>query len=151
MVDVIAKATNDLYPTDILFQTPYWAQVKSQMGMAPMAFDILSSETWGDVLVLIKNHCGHKLALVPQGPEHAPGEDCYGQHLEDLSLRETSWLQASCTGLACALRGNAAASVMKWARFRPRLMTLTPSMVCTVSRLALVAESSCAAVRGTIP
>ena len=86
MVDVIAKATNDLYPTDILFQTPYWAQVKSQMGMAPMAFDILSSETWGDVLVLIKNHCGHKLALVPQGPEHAPGEDCYGQHLEDLSL-----------------------------------------------------------------
>ena len=66
MVDVIAKATNDLHPTDILFQTPYWAQVKSQMGMAPMAFDILSSETWGDVLVLIKDHCGHKLALVPQ-------------------------------------------------------------------------------------
>ena len=35
MVDVIAKATNKLNPTDILFQTPYWAQVKSQMGMAP--------------------------------------------------------------------------------------------------------------------
>ena len=86
MMDVIAKGTNELYPTDILFQTPYWAQVKSQMGMAPMAFDIHSSETWGDVLVLIKNHCGHKLALVPQGPEHAPAEDVYGQYLEDLSL-----------------------------------------------------------------
>ena len=86
MVDVIAKATNNLNPTDILFQTPYWAQVKSQMGMAPMAFDILSSETWGDVLVLVKDHCGHKLALVPQGPEHAPAEDSYGQYLEDLSL-----------------------------------------------------------------
>ena len=35
MVDVIAKGTNELHPTDILFQTPYWAQVKSQMGMAP--------------------------------------------------------------------------------------------------------------------
>ena len=86
MVDVIAKGTSELYPTDILFQTPYWAQVKSQMGMAPMAFDIHSSETWGDVLVLIKNHCGHKLALVPQGPEHPPAEDMYGQYLEDLSL-----------------------------------------------------------------
>lgn len=86
MVNVIAKATNELNPTDILFQTPYWAQVKSQMGMAPMAFDILSSQTWGDVLVLIKNHCGHKLALVPQGPEHAPAEDLYGQYLEGLSV-----------------------------------------------------------------
>ena len=86
MVDVIAKATNKLNPTDILFQTPYWAQVKSQMGMAPKAFDILSSETWGDVLVLIKKYCGHKLALVPQGPEHPPAEDLYGQYLEDLSV-----------------------------------------------------------------
>ncbi|GFM34975.1 lipid II:glycine glycyltransferase FemX [Desulfovibrio subterraneus] len=86
MVDVIAKATNELYPTDILFQTPYWAQVKSRLGMEPMAFDILSSETWGDVLVLIRNHCGHKLALVPQGPEHAPDEESYGQYLEDLSV-----------------------------------------------------------------
>ena len=86
MVDVVAKGTNELHPTDILFQTPYWARVKSQMGMAPIAFDIHSSETWGDVLVLIKNHCGHKLALVPQGPEHPPAEDMYGQYLEDLSL-----------------------------------------------------------------
>ena len=86
MVEVIAKATTSLNPTDILFQTPYWAQVKSQMGMAPRAFDILSSATWGDVLVLIKNHCGHKLALVPQGPEHAPSGDLYGQYLEELSV-----------------------------------------------------------------
>ena len=86
MVDVITKTTSELYPTDILFQTPYWAQVKAQMGMAPMAFNILSSQTWGDVLVLIQNHCGHKLALIPQGPEHAPAVDMYGQYLEDLSL-----------------------------------------------------------------
>ena len=86
MVDVIAKATNELNPTDILFQTPYWAQVKSHMGMAPLAFDIHSTETWGDVLVLIKDHCGHKMALVPQGPEYAPSEDSYGQYLEDLSV-----------------------------------------------------------------
>ena len=86
MVDVIAKATTQLNPTDILFQTPYWARVKSQMGMSPMAFDILPSDTRGDVLVHITDHCGHKLALVPQGPEHPPAEDLYGQYLEDLSL-----------------------------------------------------------------
>ena len=86
MVDVIAKATTDLNPTDILFQTPYWAQVKSRLGMEPVAFDILSSETWGDVLVLLRNHCGHKLALVPQGPEHPPADGSYGQYLEDLSV-----------------------------------------------------------------
>ena len=86
MVDVIAKATNELNPTDILFQTPYWAQVKSHMGMAPLAFDIHSTKTWGDVLVLIKDHCGHKMALVPQGPEYAPSKDSYGQYLEDLSV-----------------------------------------------------------------
>lgn len=86
MIDVLNKPTTALYPTDILFQTSYWAQVKSRLGIKSMAFDILSSEIWGDVLVLIKNHGGYKMALVPQGPEHAPHEDAYGLYLENLSL-----------------------------------------------------------------
>ena len=106
MVDVVAKGTNELHPTDILFQTPYWARVKSQMGMAPIAFDIHSSETWGDVLVLIKNHCGHKLALVPQGPEHPPAEDMYGQYLEDFPSRWQTVLNPMWPLYATTCRGS---------------------------------------------
>ncbi|TVM18260.1 peptidoglycan bridge formation protein FemAB [Oceanidesulfovibrio indonesiensis] len=85
MVDISAKKTTSLNPTDILFQTPYWAKVKSRLGLEPHAFDIFSTGSWGDVLVLLKNCGNHTIALVPQGPECAPREDERGLFLESLS------------------------------------------------------------------
>jgi lipid II:glycine glycyltransferase (peptidoglycan interpeptide bridge formation enzyme) len=86
MVQLLPKETEELQPTDILFQTPYWAQVKSSLGLTPQAYDVFSSGPWGDVLVLLKTVGDHKVALVPQGPEVAPQADDYGTFLENLSL-----------------------------------------------------------------
>ncbi|NCC85425.1 MAG: peptidoglycan bridge formation glycyltransferase FemA/FemB family protein [Clostridia bacterium] len=86
MLDLSSKKTDTLLPTDILFQTPYWAQVKSSQGLEPLAFDIVSAGPWGDVLVLLKPCGKRKIAVVPQGPEHAPREEDYGIFLEDFSL-----------------------------------------------------------------
>jgi len=86
MLDLSSKKTDTLLPTDILFQTPYWAQVKSSQGLESLAFDIVSAGLWGDVLVLLKPYGKRKIAVIPQGPEHAPCEEDYGVFLEDFSL-----------------------------------------------------------------
>jgi lipid II:glycine glycyltransferase (peptidoglycan interpeptide bridge formation enzyme) len=97
-VRLAPKKIQSLLPTDILFQSDYWAHVKSRLGCKPVAFDILSPEPTfnpardigrdnrGDVLVLLqpvgRNNLG---AFVPQGPEQAPSGDHRGQYLEELS------------------------------------------------------------------
>ena len=86
MLDLSSKTTAALLPTDILFQTPYWARVKSRLGLTPLAYDIASAGPRGDVLVLLKPCGAKKVAIVPQGPEHAPDQDSYGPFLEDFSL-----------------------------------------------------------------
>jgi len=82
------KTLHGLFPTDILFQTLYWARVKSLLGCRVQAFDILSSswEIKGDFLVLIQSHGPNLLsAYVPQGPEYSPDKENYGPFLEELS------------------------------------------------------------------
>ena len=37
-MNIKPKAMTALYPTDILFQTPYWARVKARMGLSPQVF-----------------------------------------------------------------------------------------------------------------
>jgi hypothetical protein len=86
MMDISSKTTAALLPTDILFQTPYWAQVKSRQGLEPRAFDIATGGPWGDVLVLLAGIGGRKAAIVPQGPELAPAQEDYGTFIENLSL-----------------------------------------------------------------
>jgi hypothetical protein len=86
MLDLSSKKTDTLLPTDILFQTPYWAKVKSSQGLDSLAFDIVSAGPRGDVLVLLKPCGKRKIAVIPQGPEHAPCEEDYGIFLEDFSL-----------------------------------------------------------------
>lgn len=86
MVDLSRKKTQALLPTDILFQTPYWAQVKTRLGMESHAFDIRSSGPGGDVLVLLRRFGRHRVAIVPQGPEVAPPHEDYGVYLESVSL-----------------------------------------------------------------
>ncbi|MBE1425904.1 lipid II:glycine glycyltransferase (peptidoglycan interpeptide bridge formation enzyme) [Desulfomicrobium macestii] len=85
MLDLSVKKPEALLPTDIFFQTPYWAQVKSRQGFKPLAFD-LESRKCGDVLVLLQPLGDKKVAVVPQGPEYAPDEENYGPFLEDFSL-----------------------------------------------------------------
>ena len=86
MLQLSSKNPQALVPTDIVFQTPYWADVKSRLGFMPMAFDLYTSDRWGDVLVLLQQYdTDATLAYVPQGPEHAPEQDSYGVFLEELS------------------------------------------------------------------
>jgi len=87
-VDVFLKPkeAKTLLPTDILFQTVFWSQVKARLGWKALAFDFSSSSLRGDVLVLIRALGNDiKAAYVPQGPEFGPGPDDYGLFLEALS------------------------------------------------------------------
>jgi lipid II:glycine glycyltransferase (peptidoglycan interpeptide bridge formation enzyme) len=86
MIDVTSKAMNALLPTDILFQTSFWAQVKARLGLHPRAFDIQAAGPDKDVLVLLKPFGKHTIAIVPQGPEFAPPEEDYGTFIEDFSM-----------------------------------------------------------------
>ncbi len=82
------KEPQELLPTDILFQTLYWARVKSRLGCRVLAFDIQPepASSPGDVLVLLQKYGpGLKSAFVPQGPEVSPGKEEYGPFLEALS------------------------------------------------------------------
>lgn len=85
-INLAPKKVKALLPTDILFQTPYWGQVKSRLGMEPLAFDIRSPKPLGDVLVLLQPHGPDNLAAyVPQGPEFTPDQESYGPFLEELT------------------------------------------------------------------
>ncbi len=87
------KEIYSLLPTDILFQTVYWSQVKSRLGWKPFAFDLASSGSTGDVLVLTRALAGGiSAAYIPQGPEHGPVPEQYGPFLEELSERIAGYL-----------------------------------------------------------
>lgn len=85
-MDIVSKAMAALLPTDILFQTSFWARVKARLGLRPHAFDIPTAGPEKDVLVLLKKIGKYSIAVVPQGPEHSPPEDEYGAFLEDFSM-----------------------------------------------------------------
>jgi len=74
-------------PTDILFQTAYWAQVKARLGWQPHAFDIAPrTGNQGDLLILVKSiDADTAIAYAPQGPELSPVPEDYGPYLEALS------------------------------------------------------------------
>lgn len=84
-MDITAKKMTELLPTDILFQTSFWAQVKARLGLEPRAYDIRTAGPEKDVLVILKPLGKYSIAFVPQGPEHSPPEDEYGTFLEDFS------------------------------------------------------------------
>ena len=81
------KNIGGLQPTDILFQTAYWAQVKARLGWAPHAFDLVPRAGYqGDLLILVKSiDADTAIAYAPQGPEFAPVPEDYGPYLEALS------------------------------------------------------------------
>ena len=85
-VSVKPKDVNELLPTEIVFQTEYWAQVKGRLGWSPCAYDIQGASSANDLLVLVRP-LGDNIfgAFVPQGPEFAPDQEHYGSYLESLS------------------------------------------------------------------
>jgi lipid II:glycine glycyltransferase (peptidoglycan interpeptide bridge formation enzyme) len=86
MFHVQKKEAGQLLPTDIVFQSAFWSDVKSRLGWQPLAFDFTSSGPDGDVLVLTRTVLpGISAAYVPQGPEFGPEPDQYGLFLEALS------------------------------------------------------------------
>lgn len=83
---VTPKRVKKLFPTDIVFQTQYWAYVKANLGWRPRAYDIDGVSSKNDMLVLIKSLGGGiSCAYIPQGPEFAPNHEKYGSCLEELS------------------------------------------------------------------
>lgn len=85
-IDLQPKDVYGLLPTDILFQTLYWSQVKSRLGWKALAFDFSTPGLSGDILVLTRSFGNEfSAAYVPQGPEYAPEPDDYGLFLETLS------------------------------------------------------------------
>jgi lipid II:glycine glycyltransferase (peptidoglycan interpeptide bridge formation enzyme) len=84
--NVEPKDAWSLYPTDILFQTPFWSEVKLRLGWKTHAFDYKAPGADGDILILTR-HLGKGInaAYVQQGPENGPRPEGYGPFLEDLS------------------------------------------------------------------
>jgi lipid II:glycine glycyltransferase (peptidoglycan interpeptide bridge formation enzyme) len=81
------KSVGGLLPTDILFQTAYWAQVKARLGWQPHAYDLdPCADAQGDLLILVKPiNADMAIAYAPQGPEFSPVPEDYGPYLEALS------------------------------------------------------------------
>ncbi len=80
------KDTWSLYPTDILFQTVFWSEVKMRLGWKTFAFDFAFHDARGDILVLLKDfNYNITGAYIQQGPEYAPHPEEYGLFLENLS------------------------------------------------------------------
>lgn len=85
-LSVTPKKVKHLRPTDIIFQTEYWAQVKARLGWQPCAYDIEERGSGNDMLVLFKPlNDGSCAAYIPQGPESGPCRENYGPYLESLS------------------------------------------------------------------
>jgi lipid II:glycine glycyltransferase (peptidoglycan interpeptide bridge formation enzyme) len=93
---IIPKSMYELYPTDILFQTSYWGQVKNKLGWEASAFELSLPASEADVLVLTKRlDDGTSAAYIPQGPEYGPNPAFYGIFLERLSESISQHLESS--------------------------------------------------------
>ncbi|MBE0650746.1 MAG: peptidoglycan bridge formation glycyltransferase FemA/FemB family protein [Bacteroidales bacterium] len=103
------KAVQEIAASNIVQQTSFWAQVKAQQEMIPIAFQYQASDdlisvssegdrnTQDDVLVLIRNIDNESsFAYVPYGPKTAPDIENYGLFLEELSEALRPYLPKNC-------------------------------------------------------
>ncbi|HOD06746.1 MAG TPA: peptidoglycan bridge formation glycyltransferase FemA/FemB family protein [Myxococcota bacterium] len=85
-IDLESKPVSRLVPTDIVFQTPFWAAVKGCLGWNTLAYDFSCKGVDGDVLLLQRAVGGNSsVVYVPQGPEVLPDEEARGLFLESLA------------------------------------------------------------------
>jgi hypothetical protein len=103
------KEVEELEPTNILPQTPFWARIKIEQGFIPGGFHLTVSEDLlapnknqnqnihDDLLVLIryidKRCC---FAYVPYGPKLEPRFENHGVFLEELSEALRPYLPKNC-------------------------------------------------------
>jgi len=103
------KEIEEIRPTNILTQTPFWGRIKDKQGFIPSGFELIVSKdllfntsnslekTNDDLLVLIKyidnNYC---YAYVPYGPKLEPDFENQGLFLEQLSETLKSYLPLNC-------------------------------------------------------
>ncbi len=103
------KKLEEIKPTHILPQTPFWGRLKSEQGFKPLGFELTvskellynsinsSTEIKDDILVLIKNiDSEHCFAYVPYGPKIEPDFENHGVFLEQLSEVLKSQLPVNC-------------------------------------------------------
>ncbi|RIJ46009.1 peptidoglycan bridge formation glycyltransferase FemA/FemB family protein [Maribellus luteus] len=106
---IVQKEIEEIKPSNILSQTPFWGRLKDKQGFQPKGFEISVSKdtlfSHGDVqgnesddlLVLIKyidaTHC---FAYVPYGPELEPEFENQGVFLEQLSETIKPYLPRNC-------------------------------------------------------
>ncbi len=103
------KPILEMAASNIVQQTPFWAQVKSRQEMKPFAFqyqatdDVVSASSSGkkhiqdDFLVLIRKFDDHNsFAYIPYGPKNAPELENYGLFLEELSEALRPQLPKNC-------------------------------------------------------
>jgi hypothetical protein len=103
------KEPEEISSCNIVQQTAFWAGVKKQQGIEPVAFDYAATDdllhpgwspdhhTTGDLLVLLRqidhDHC---IAYVPYGPTDEPEFENQGLFLEELSEVLRPQLPSSC-------------------------------------------------------
>jgi lipid II:glycine glycyltransferase (peptidoglycan interpeptide bridge formation enzyme) len=116
------KNARNLLPSDIVFQTAFWSEVKSQLGWRSIAFNFISPDQLGDFLVLTKTSTsGISMAYVPQGPEFCPPAEYYGVFLEKLSGALGKYLEPETAFIRYDLPWESVYSVeMKNGSFQPQ-------------------------------
>lgn len=103
------KEIEELRPTNVLPQTPFWGRIKNEQGYIPVGFELTVSKdllhntlgslvkTSDDLLVLIKyidqTHC---FAYVPYGPKLEPDFENHGMFLEQISETIKPYLPKDC-------------------------------------------------------
>jgi len=103
------KEIEEIRPTEILPQTPFWGRIKDKQGYIPKGFELTVSNNLlfdttkslvksnDDILVLIKyiDHI-HCYAYVPYGPKLEPAFENQGVFLEHLSETIRPYLPSNC-------------------------------------------------------
>ena len=104
------KKIEEIRPTNILPQTPFWGRIKNEQGFIPYGFEITVSKDLllhsknsktervrDDLLILIKYiHRDHCFAYVPYGPTLEPDFEHQGIFLEELSETLRPFLPSEC-------------------------------------------------------
>jgi hypothetical protein len=98
-IAIARKPMDQLVPTPIVQQTPFWGRVHRRLGFDTDAFDVAlsTSKVDGDFLVLRSQLTADTdYAYVPFGPEVPPAADDMGPFLERLSLELQPLLGPRC-------------------------------------------------------
>jgi lipid II:glycine glycyltransferase (peptidoglycan interpeptide bridge formation enzyme) len=84
-LDLVPTTTDDLGPTDNLFQSPLWARFRMRIGTAVEVVDLGSGSEDARMVVQLEQQGDFRLAYVAAGPDVDVADDEQGLFLEELS------------------------------------------------------------------